>query len=80
MRGRITCDVNDLAGIAGNIAAAAYRKMAKWRRNRRLCPLFKQIELPIAFFEPTGRPNGRPMTGSVGTGSREENASKQKGL
>jgi hypothetical protein len=68
MRGRITRDVNDLAGIAGNIAAAAYRKMAKWRRNRRLCPLFKQIELPIAF------------SSEVGTGSREENASKQKGL
>jgi hypothetical protein len=46
MRGRITCGANDLAGIAGNIAAAAYRKMAKWRRNRQLCPLFKLIEPP----------------------------------
>jgi hypothetical protein len=31
-----------------------------------------------SVFEPTGRANARPMTGSVGTGSREENASKQK--
>jgi len=30
------------------------------------------------IFEPTGRANARPMTGSVGTGSRQENASKQK--
>jgi hypothetical protein len=29
MRGRITCDANDLSPIAGNIAAAAYLKMAK---------------------------------------------------
>ena len=29
-----------------------------------------------SVFEPTGRANARPMTGSVGTGSREENASK----
>ncbi len=32
----------------------------------------------VSVFEPTGRANARPMTGSVGTGSREENASKQK--
>jgi hypothetical protein len=31
-----------------------------------------------SVFEPTGRANARPMTGSVGIGSREENASKQK--
>ena len=30
-----------------------------------------------SVFEPTGRANARPMTGSVGTGSREENASKK---
>jgi hypothetical protein len=31
-----------------------------------------------SVFEPTGRANARPMTGSVEPGSREENASKQK--
>jgi hypothetical protein len=31
-----------------------------------------------SVFEPTGRANARPMTGSVDAGSREENASKLK--
>jgi hypothetical protein len=33
----------DLASIAGNIGAAQALKMAKSRRIRRLCPLFRQF-------------------------------------
>ncbi|WP_210253743.1 hypothetical protein [Bradyrhizobium sp. S69] len=31
-----------------------------------------------SVFEPTGRAKARPMTGSVGTGSCQENASEQE--
>jgi hypothetical protein len=46
---------------------------AKWQPVR-----VRQTRCNKSVFKPTGRANARPMTGSVGTGSREENASKLK--
>jgi hypothetical protein len=41
--GESPATVGKFAAIAGNIAAAEALKMAKWRRIRWICPLFRQF-------------------------------------
>jgi hypothetical protein len=49
-----------------------FRRIADARIN---CKIRGGLE---SVFKPTGRANARPTTGSVGPGSRQENAPKPK--
>jgi hypothetical protein len=52
-------------------------RMAAWIvAGRKWIPLLDIYCQSQSVLQPTGRANARPMTGSVETGSRKENASK----
>jgi hypothetical protein len=51
------------------------RSIGKWLNGGEIAGYARYLSCH-SVFKPTGRANARPMTGSVDTGSREENASK----